>query len=182
MLNNYYYVSEKVIPRSMCEYIIKTTPWDQAHNAKVGRDQENRVENPTRKTDIAFLTPMSIIGCVLQTHINAVNKIDWRFDIDGVEDIQIAKYQNGGHYKWHIDSFPPDKANKQRKLSAIAFLSNPDSFEGGNLELAINPNLNPKLPQGSIIIFPSVLEHRVTEVTKGKRYTATCWATGPAFK
>jgi PKHD-type hydroxylase len=182
MLNNYFYLAEKIIPRSMCEHIVKTAPWPNAMDAKIARGEEAQVNAAFRKTEIAFLNPMSIIGCVLQTHIRAINKADWGFDIDGCEDIQIAKYEKGGHYTWHIDTFPPDQANKQRKLTAIAFLSNPDSFEGGNFELAINAGLPPKLPQGSIIVFPSVLEHRVTPVTKGRRFTVSCWATGPAFR
>jgi PKHD-type hydroxylase len=36
--------------------------------------------------------------------------------------------------------------------------------------------------QGSIVVFPSFIEHKVTPVTKGVRYTAVTWANGPSFR
>jgi len=36
--------------------------------------------------------------------------------------------------------------------------------------------------QGSIIVFPSLLMHQVTPVTKGERYSAVAWATGPQLR
>ena len=35
--------------------------------------------------------------------------------------------------------------------------------------------------QGTIIIFPSMLPHRVTPVTKGVRYSLVQWFSGPDF-
>lgn len=76
---------------------------------------------------------------------------------------------------------PSDKKTI-RKLSGVLFLSNPESYEGGNFEMEDFEMPFKKAPQGSIIIFPSYLTHRVTPVLSGERYTAVCWATGPAFK
>ena len=36
--------------------------------------------------------------------------------------------------------------------------------------------------QGTIIIFPSMLQHRVTPVTNGTRYSLVQWFSGPNFK
>jgi PKHD-type hydroxylase len=38
------------------------------------------------------------------------------------------------------------------------------------------------LVKGSMIAFPSILEHRVTPVLSGVRYSATMWFNGPRFK
>jgi len=35
--------------------------------------------------------------------------------------------------------------------------------------------------QGTVIVFPSFLKHRVTEVTRGKRYSLVQWLNGPDF-
>jgi PKHD-type hydroxylase len=68
----------------------------------------------------------------------------------------------------------------QRKLSAVLMLSDQNDYEGGELEIR---DVDPiKLNQGSIIIFPSPLFHRVKEVTKGNRFSAVAWAVGPAFR
>ena len=36
--------------------------------------------------------------------------------------------------------------------------------------------------QGTVIVFPSDTQHRVTPVTKGVRYSLVNWFEGPAFK
>ena len=38
-----------------------------------------------------------------------------------------------------------------------------------------------EVSMGSIIVFPSFLEHRVEPVTKGTRYSVVTWFTGPPF-
>jgi PKHD-type hydroxylase len=55
-------------------------------------------------------------------------------------------------------------------------------YEGGQLELR-----HPDVPQnftkaGDALLFNSGLEHRVTPVTKGTRYSLTCWAHGPNWR
>jgi len=54
-------------------------------------------------------------------------------------EVQVGRYLDGGHYDWHIDSFVPNEAKQQRKLTAVAFLSNPDSYKGGEFELKVAP-------------------------------------------
>ena len=35
--------------------------------------------------------------------------------------------------------------------------------------------------QGTMILFPSVFTHRITEITKGERYSFVSWANGPNY-
>ena len=37
------------------------------------------------------------------------------------------------------------------------------------------------LEEGSIIVFPAFMEHRVTPVTRGTRYSLVTWFVGPPF-
>ena len=37
-------------------------------------------------------------------------------------------------------------------------------------------------PQGSVIVFPSFVWHRVTPVTKGTRYSLVLWTCGQPFR
>ena len=39
----------------------------------------------------------------------------------------------------------------------------------------------PRLEEGSIIVFPSFVEHRVTPVTEGIRYSLVSWFVGPLY-
>jgi PKHD-type hydroxylase len=183
MLNNFFWVYPGVISSPLCDYMVKSAPWRDKYAAELSKDNKNLfVDDEIRKTEVTFTSEYSPIGCMMQTYTHLANKeAGWNFDIDGFEKIQVGKYEDNGHYDWHIDSFVPDHNNKQRKLSAIAFLSDPDTYEGGVFEFKI-ALLPEKMPKGTIIVFPSVLEHRVTAVEDGVRYSAACWAFGPAFR
>jgi PKHD-type hydroxylase len=61
-------------------------------------------------------------------------------------------------------------------------LNDPSEFEGGILQLKGMEDQNVLDKQGSIIVFPSFIEHKVTPVTKGVRYSAVTWASGPSFR
>ena len=59
----------------------------------------------------------------------------WKFDLHQIpEMIQYTEYKApAGHYDWHADIGPGLLSN--RKVSITVQLSEPDEYEGGNLEL-----------------------------------------------
>ena len=66
-------------------------------------------------------------------------------------------------------------------MSASVQLSKPEDYTGGALQLfngTIDPEVLPIQNQGSIIVFRSLEWHRVTELTKGVRYSLVFWAGG----
>ena len=81
---------------------------------------------------------------------------------------------------WFMDV--QDK-NIQRKLSAIMFLSDPSEYEGGELWIisSTGTNIVTKKAKGDIIVFPSYLLYRISEVKKGTLRILMCWAEGPSF-
>ena len=100
----------------------------------------------------------------------------------GVDPIQFAAYESGDYYQDHIDS----SMDMPRAMSASVLLSSPLDFKNGDLCFK---NLNPidekdKMPegipvpleQGEIVVFPSLLLHQVTPVTKGTRYSLVLWS------
>lgn len=84
----------------------------------------------------------------------------------------------------------PQMVGKVRKLSVTVNLSTPGSYEGGNLKFDFGPHsdgnrfheVTEARDQGSIIVFPSFLDHTVTPITKGKRYSLVLWNLGDPFK
>ena len=95
--------------------------------------------------------------------------------------MQIGKYEEGGHYNWHMDLNGANMRGKSRKLSFSLLLNDPSEFEGGKLEFD-GVTEQPDQKQGTVIIFPSYAIHRVTPVTSGVRYSAVTWVNGPAFR
>lgn len=86
-----------------------------------------------------------------------------------------------GHYDWHEDNcwISPQKREHDRKISLVLQLSDPSTYEGGKLELERDQPSDDRFSgQGSIILFPSHLRHRVTPVTQGVRHSFVVWATG----
>ena len=61
-----------------------------------------------------------------------------------------------------------------------------DNFEGGAFEFASYNKEKCNITSieasaGSIIVFPSSMEHRVALVTERIRYSVVCWFVGPSF-
>lgn len=119
----------------------------------------------------------------IRNFVKEANSISWNFDLIGFgEDIQIGEYnsKDKGHYDWHLDI---GKNSINRKISISIQLSDPNDYEGGELEFKIGKNII-KAPKekGTVILFPSYLLHRVTSVIKGKRVSLVLWISGPPFK
>jgi len=106
----------------------------------------------------------------------------WKFDLYSVIDsIQYTEYnESGGHYDWHVDIGP---SIAHRKISIVTQLSDPDEYEGGDLQIWAGGEYKtvPKSKGGSVV-FPSFLMHRVTPVTKGIRKSLVLWVGGGSYK
>jgi PKHD-type hydroxylase len=114
---------------------------------------------------------------------------EWfKFHITKMDYIQLAEYDDSyqGEYKKHHDVFWINNDSEyHRKLTAVIQLTNPDEYDGGNLELFdVNQQPNPQelRTQGTAIFFPSFLYHQATPVTRGKRYSLACWFDGPKWR
>ena len=80
----------------------------------------------------------------------------------------------------HVDNairFLPDGSGRVRTdLSATLFLSDPDSYEGGELTIEDTYGLHHvKLPAGDMILYPGTSLHRVEPVTRGERLASFFW-------
>jgi PKHD-type hydroxylase len=82
---------------------------------------------------------------------------------------------------------------KVRKISMTINLNKPGDYEGGNLKFDLGVHMDtsetPRFheceeirPQGSMILFPSFIDHCVTPVTFGTRYSLVLWSLGAPFK
>ena len=181
-----YWLWDSVLPEWFCEEQIKNINWEKKEDGKVGQYGEYVVNKEKRITDIVWLPIDSPIGCIAQVYINMANeKAGWNFNLTNTGNVQIGKYDGNtqGFYDWHQDDgIKPKKDDKLiRKLSISILLSSKNNFEGGVFEFK-DFEKQPTLNQGSIIVFPSLMHHRVTPVTSGTRYSAVTWVQGPAYR
>lgn len=124
--------------------------------------------------------------------IRQVNRDFWAFHIDDLYEIQFTTYkfedgQPANHYDWHQDIIWSNGVDKmsERKVSCVVQLSDPSTYEGG--KLIVDPTPQGPLPtaahnQGSVTLFDSFLQHKVTPVTKGIRHSLVAWAEGPRWR
>jgi len=138
-----------------------------------------------RDSYVQFLFPNEVTDWVfarLGGVINAMNDAFFGFDLTAMEQgLQFTRYAAPGeHYEWHIDR---GMQTGTRKLSLSLQLSDPDDYEGGDLELWFGGEpIKVSRDRGMMTLFPSWTMHRVTPVTKGTRYSLVCWISGPSFK
>jgi len=152
-------------------------------NAEVSNSGGN---DNIRKSKVCFLPQNEKFEWIykeLRDVVVQINDQVWNIDIDSMgEKIQYAEYDVNDHFSWHSDVGSTD-IETRRKISVTVQLSGPEEYEGGDLQFWIGPyphTVNKK--KGTIIVFPSVIPHRVTQITKGKRKSLVIWITGPKWK
>ena len=158
--------------------------------AKYGLDRESRISN------IFWTTDQWVYDLIWPFMKGANDRAGWKYQIESADSCQLTRYQKGGFYNFHTDgkgdhlSAYHNPTNDflhgcVRKLSMSIMLN--DNFDGGAFEFAsygeeecaVTPI---EATAGSIIVFPSAMEHRVAPVTKGIRYSLVIWFLGPPFK
>mgnify|MGYP002507782085 FL=1 len=136
-------------------------------------------------------------------YVERANRENFLYDIRNIdgESMQFTQYGIGEFYGWHNDAgisgqYKPvsvgnhhegraqDYLNENlelvRKLSFVVQLSDPDDYEGGNLQLLAEDGKSYFAPRkrGTVIVFDSRTQHRVLKVTKGTRKSLVGWCVG----
>lgn len=182
LVNYTYWKWDAVLSKEFCRSVLEQIDWA---TAEAGTVTNNRIVDTTvRRTDVVWQPPTQPIGCVAKCYMEMANQsAEWGYNLSTQESTQLARYKSTdeAYYDWHMDSTPPENGI-QRKLSCVILLNDPSEFEGGILQFKGMEDQNVLNKQGSIIVFPSFIEHKVTPVTKGVRYSAATWASGPSFR
>ena len=205
-LKHYYWYFKSALPPKLCDDIIRYALSKNESMARTGgfddqkplsQDQISNLQRK-RKSDIVWLDETWIYK-ELQPYIKIANQnAGWNFEWDWSEPCQFTEYKKGQFYDWHCDSFEvpydepenPNRHGKLRKLSMTVSLTDPEEYEGGDVEFDFRntdegsqPRICEEIRQkGSVIVFPSFVWHRVTPVTKGTRHSLVCWNIGYPFK
>jgi len=140
-------------------------------------------QNSRRKSKIKFVRD-NYIKSILYDFVLEANRKSFGYDITQACDIQYAEYHASekGHYDWHQDWTPFLDIPFHRKLSVTVQMSDPSEYEGGKFEINAEGLPDWIAEKGTILVFPSFLEHRVTPVTKGMRRSLVAWFEGPRWR
>ena len=200
----------QVIDKKTCERIINLgkDKWKEAEVAETvpslteeerftGRKEVYGIDPSARMSEIYWASEDWIYNLVWP-YMEEANKVaGWNLDISGAEDMQVTRYKIGGFITWHADGRSdslsaydspknPFMHGNVRKISMSLLLN--DDYEGGEFEFSglakgeceITSIKN--LKAGDMLFFTSGMEHRVTPVTKGVRYSLVNWFVGPPVR
>ncbi len=95
-----------------------------------------------------------------------------------VAPILFNRYEPGMEYGFHMDmAIQQSKAGPFRTdISMTLFLSAPDSYQGGELEIETDMGAQQiKLAAGDVLLYASTSLHRVKPVHSGTRLAAVTW-------
>ena len=169
------------------------------HGDALNKDKRNSMN--------AWVPTQHWVGGFIWHYIERANRENFLYDltcVDG-ESIQFTRYQEGQYYGWHNDSglathytpvsignrtdgraqdFMNENTELVRKLSFALQLSDPDDYEGGNVQFLDEGGSSYIAPRqrGCIMLFDSRTQHRVLKVTKGIRKSPVGWVVGPRWK
>ena len=160
-----------------------------------------------RNSQNAWVPTDHWLGGFLWHYISRANRENFLYDlhcIDG-ESMQYTQYGPGQFYSWHNDAglachykpasignraegraedFVNENTELVRKLSFVLQLSDPDDYEGGNLQLLDEAGKSYFAPRarGTVVLFDSRTQHRVLPVKSGLRKSIVGWTVGPRWK
>ena len=204
----YYTFSE--IPSEMVDILVKDLKkYDESIEDSVVRDKVGNPESAKsiRKSSNAWIDGSNWVGGFVWHYIMKANRENFMYNIEDIDSghMQYTEYQEGEYYDWHVDDdidrcLFNDKlltsadnhgenlavlnGERIRKLSFTIQLSDPEDYEGGELEFKGNDDepFFPPNKKGTIIIFDSRTRHRVCKVKSGVRRSLVGWVVGPRWK
>ena len=172
----------------------------------------NVLDEDIRKSKNTWIPTTHWITGWLWHYVQAANRNNFLYDISFIESesMQYASYGVGEYYHWHTDSsiavhYKPKfqtsarESTKDdnylrertsienelvRKISFSLQLSDPDDYEGGNIQFIDESDKSYIAPRkkGSLILFDSRTKHRVCKVRSGVRKSIVGWVVGPRWK
>jgi PKHD-type hydroxylase len=165
-----------------CQSIISL---GEKNNLVDGTIRENEHVSDIRKSKVSWISPSDETRWIYQRLTDAIVSLNnqfFGFDLSGFnEGLQFTKYEApDSKYDLHVDVV---SRGIIRKLSIVLQLQKPELYDGGELQLVYSsePTILGK-NQGTLLVFPSYVLHRVTPVSRGTRYSLVGWVSGKPFK
>lgn len=139
---------------------------------------DSYVDEDMRKSEIYFPTTNEAYRTfnLIQSRI-IQEYAGQKINVADVSEVQFVHYPLGGKFKWHMD-ITDTRVERMRGLTFSMNLTDPSTYDGGTLHLAVSKNKTITLDRepGSFLIFPSFMKHKVDEITRGFREVIVVWS------
>lgn len=178
-------------------------------DSRVGEGNYGTVDKEKRNAKNSWIPTNHWVSGFVWHYVQKANRENFLYDLTNIdgESLQYTVYGEDQYYGWHSDQGistfykPISSGNREdspklasdflntnteyvRKLSFSLLLSDPDSYEGGNLQIMDEGGKSYIAPRqrGVIILFDSRSQHRVQKVTKGVRKSIVGWVCGKRWR
>lgn len=165
---------QPLLTSAECDELIRLWGEDHGH----GGEYSEGDTYISKRTSIIEYPPA--IYAKLLAAVEQANAQFWGYEGDFCPSGELYRYEVGDFFDWHMDLGEGDLA--RRKLSTLIQLSKPSDYEGGRLEIFGNDEHTASTRRGTLMIYPSYVMHRVTEVTEGLRYSIGGELVGKPFR
>lgn len=185
----------KAFTERQCDHIIALGERLGADAAGLeGTDGAEVNDHTIRRSRTAWIAPDDDSWWIYDKLAKIAERANRRygFDLTGFgEDLQFTVYDEpGAFYSWHQDGLDGGVAG--RKLSVVIQLSDPDDYDGGEVQFfevvddydadQLDEYTEQSRQRGTAVIFPSFEYHRVLPLRAGVRHSLVCWVSGPPFR
>jgi predicted 2-oxoglutarate/Fe(II)-dependent dioxygenase YbiX len=197
------------LPKEIIDIVEKDATHTFENQLKESQLYGGDLDKNKRNSKNAWIPTTHWLGGFIWNYVQKANRENFLYDISNIdgENIQFTYYAEGDFYSWHNDAglmqtYKPfgvrssnttqeivnDFVNIEceyiRKLSVVVQLSDPEDYEGGNLQIMGEDGKSYIAPRqkGSVIVFDSRAQHRVLKVKKGLRKSLVAWVVGPRWR
>lgn len=180
-----YVVVERVFTGEELAFIRNLWNSEKILSPQLNSVDGNVSDQALRQSSLNLINPESNVMWIFERLARTAidqNTHWFQFDLHGLnEGLQLAKYDESDQFNWHMD-YGGGPAST-RKLSISVQLSEPEEYEGGDLQFMINDkHYNMPRAAGTVIVFPPYMVHRVTHITSGTRMSLVGWVHGLPFR
>ena len=180
-----------VVTNDICE-MAKLFPEEEGKVGAVNTNIEGKKDNTIRNCKVRWIQPDTDETKKLTNLCTALfhdaNRMLFGVDLTKIFNIQYTEYHGNtkGFYHTHMDSYLGSGEVSDRKLSMTIQLSDSNEYEGGDFvlrdDIQIFLTKEELRKKGTVLVFPSFLNHSVQPVTKGIRKSLVTWIEGPAWR
>ena len=172
---------KRILSPKICDQILRECQ-------RAGEYEASRVSHdvdPTRRSSSSIHVPRSASRVVFNNVMDLFYGANRFYGFEVYHDVQLelVKYDSStkDKFDWHTDDLPDEDLKTDRKLSMSIQLSKSTDYEGCDLEIEGFDELDLR-DQGSSMVFPSYMKHRVTPCKSGTRHVLVAWMYGPEWR
>ena len=180
-----------VVINDICE-MAKLFPEEEGKIGPNDTNTEGTKDNTIRNCKVRWIQPdtdeTKKLTNLCTTLFQDANRMLFGVDLTKIFNIQYTEYHGDtkGFYHTHMDSYLGSGELSDRKLSMTIQLSDSNEYEGGDFvlrdEIQNFPDKEELRKKGTVLVFPSFLNHSVQPITKGTRKSLVTWIEGPAWR